>query len=99
MFRQARFQEEAARLASLFRCLPSICLGWANRWHDGDSAIQSLIAGAVHLAHPARTNFREDFVRAEALIWQMRHSPSILEWAEYNAGERLQSGFFTECKR
>ena len=34
---------------------------------DGDDAIQTPIASAVHLAHPARTNRREDFIGPESL--------------------------------
>ena len=29
---------------------------------DGDDAVQARVAGAVHLAHPARANGGEDFV-------------------------------------
>ena len=32
---------------------------------DGDDSIEARIAGFVHLAHPARTDGGEDFVRTE----------------------------------
>jgi hypothetical protein len=33
---------------------------------DGDVAIELLVAGAIHLAHSARAELGEDFVRTEA---------------------------------
>jgi hypothetical protein len=34
---------------------------------DGDDSVQTGVPGAVHLAHPACADGREDFVRAQAL--------------------------------
>src|ERR1700730_16507386 len=33
---------------------------------DGNNSIKARVAGAVHLAHPARTNRGKNFVRAES---------------------------------
>ena len=34
---------------------------------DGDDSAEARIAGAINLAHPTRTNGREDFVGAQVL--------------------------------
>ena len=40
---------------------------------DRDVAIQTRVAGAIHLSHSARTKERKDFVRAEFISGRKRH--------------------------
>src|SRR5579863_93655 len=40
---------------------------------NGDDAIEARVAGAIHLAHPARTDGGKDFVRPEASAGGQRH--------------------------
>jgi hypothetical protein len=40
---------------------------------DGNDAVQARVAGAVHLAHPASANGKEDFLGAQALAGADSH--------------------------
>jgi hypothetical protein len=44
---------------------------------DGYSAVQTGIAGAINLTHPARANSGEDFIGAQASVGLERHLASI----------------------
>jgi hypothetical protein len=51
-------------------------------WKDLDSndSVQTGIAGAVDLAHPASANTREDFVRAQTLPERIATAPANFGW-------------------
>src|SRR5438105_1252802 len=53
---------------------------------DGDDSVEACISGAVHLAHPACANCREDFVGAHTLAgMNCQWLPPIAEVGElYN---------------
>src|SRR2546422_2197926 len=57
---------------------------------DRDLALQPWIGGAIHLAHPARPERRDDFVGAEPHTWRQRHY-----WI---ADRRLQIADFTDVR-
>ena len=58
---------------------------------DGNDLVETGIAGAVHFAHPARANTREDLVRAETLAREDRHGLLLTsDGREYNAVTYLQ---------
>ena len=44
-----------------------------RRNFDGDIAAKARVVGAIHLAHPARADGREDLVRAEFVAGGKRH--------------------------
>jgi hypothetical protein len=70
---------------------------------DGYGALQAGIAGAVHLAHPARANCREDFEGAQTFASEDRQraaaqlypqalfGTSTQELAEYNPARRIHT--------
>jgi len=61
---------------------------------DGNGALQTRIAGAVHLTHPTRTNRGEDFIGPEALATEDRHaSPAELKLPMIPCGRSPQSIF------
>ena len=40
---------------------------------DGDGALQTGVAGTVHLSHPARAERRRDFIRPKPHTWSQSH--------------------------
>ena len=70
---------------------------------DGNDALQAGIPGAVHLAHPARANCREDFVGAQTFASEDRQraaanlypqalfGTSTQELAEYNPARHIHT--------
>src|SRR5215472_8671042 len=52
---------------------------------DGDGTFQARVACPIHLAHPARTKRRLDFVGAKSSTWLEGHS-----CRDYKAGKPLR---------
>jgi hypothetical protein len=41
---------------------------------DGNATVQSRVAGAVHLAHPARADLGNDFIGTDTTAWRERQA-------------------------
>ena len=57
---------------------------------DSDGAVEARIASAVDLAHPARADRREDFVRAQALTGLNSHG-TPLRWNSQSITRSLRT--------
>jgi len=60
------------RLASQPLSRARVSGGFDREQLDGDLTIETRVAGAIHLAHPARTERGKDLVRAKARTWEKR---------------------------
>ncbi len=54
---------------------------------DGHCALKPRVAGAIHLAHPARANRVQDLVGSQPSSWGQWHLAAIL-----HLRDRIQSG-------
>jgi hypothetical protein len=58
---------------------------------DGNDSVETSIAGAVHFAHPASADTREDFVRAQTFARENRHGLLLTsDGGEYSAVRYLK---------
>ena len=72
-------------LEALAKLLPARVVVWKD--FDGDDAVETRIAGAIHLTHSSRSNAGENFVGTQTLASRGRHS-SLVKWVQSIAPSR-----------
>src|SRR6266446_5764965 len=67
---------------------------------DRDITIQPGIVGTIHFAHPAFTDWRQDFIRAEFVAYRKRHMQDSAKFTRSESGLRLDDGVLVHylCK-